>query len=85
MVLFVEPEFPRISHISAYAAHQGGLVLRYGRGRPIIIRIQAIWFRMIRLAFHIRDSQEIDRLGSQKPSGALVELNKATSLRSPRK
>ena len=28
--------FPRISHISAYAAHQGGLVLWYGLGRPVI-------------------------------------------------
>ena len=32
MVQFVEPEFFRVSHISAYAAHQGGLVLRYGLG-----------------------------------------------------
>ena len=39
MVYFVEPEFPRISHISAYANHQGGLVLRYGLERPVIIRI----------------------------------------------
>ena len=30
MAYFVEPEFPRISHISARAAHQGGLVLWYG-------------------------------------------------------
>ena len=27
---------PQISHISAYAAHQGGLVLWYGPGRPVI-------------------------------------------------
>ena len=37
MVYFVEPEFPRISHISAYAAHHGGLVLRYGLERPATI------------------------------------------------
>ena len=37
MFLFVEPKFPQISHISAYAAHQGGLVLRYGLERPEII------------------------------------------------
>ena len=30
----MESGFPRISHISAYAAHQGGLVLWHGLGRP---------------------------------------------------
>ena len=53
MVYFVEPEFPRISHVSAYATHQGGLVLVYGLERPVIIRIgdDLDGFRMIRLAF----------------------------------
>ena len=37
MFWFVEPGFPRISHIAAYAAHQGGLVLWYGLGRPVIL------------------------------------------------
>ena len=32
----MEPRFPRKSHISAYPAHQGGLVLRYGLGRSVI-------------------------------------------------
>ena len=33
-----EPEFSRISHISAQCAvHQGGLVLRNGLERPVII------------------------------------------------
>ena len=27
----------RISHISAYAAHQGGLVIWYGLGRPVLL------------------------------------------------
>ena len=36
MLQLVEPGFPRISHISAYVAHQGGLVLWYGLGRPVI-------------------------------------------------
>ena len=36
MVLLGDPGFPQISHISAYAAHQGGLVLWYGLGRPVI-------------------------------------------------
>ena len=36
MVLLVEPGFPQISHISAYAPHRGRLVLRYGLGRPVI-------------------------------------------------
>ena len=35
-LMLVEPGFPRTSHISAYAAHQGGLVLWYGLGRPVI-------------------------------------------------
>ena len=30
MFELVEPGFPRTSHISAYAAHQVGLVLWYG-------------------------------------------------------
>ena len=36
MFKLVEPGLPRISDISAYAAHQGGLVLWYGLGRPVI-------------------------------------------------
>ena len=32
----VEPEFPRISYIFAYVAHQGGLVLWHGLQRPVI-------------------------------------------------
>ena len=36
MFQLVQPGFPHISHISAYAAHQGGLVLWYGLGRPVI-------------------------------------------------
>ena len=35
MVLLGELGFPRISHISAYAAPQGGLVSWYGLGRPV--------------------------------------------------
>ena len=48
MVLkFVKPEFPRISRISAYAAHKGGLVLRYGLERPVNIRIEIIWMGFV--------------------------------------
>ena len=36
MVRFVEPEVIRISHNSADATHQGGLLLRYGIERPVI-------------------------------------------------
>ena len=36
MFWLVQPGFPRISHIFAYVAHQGGLVLRYGLGRPVV-------------------------------------------------
>ena len=36
MFWLVEPGLPRTSLISAYAAHQGGLVLWYGLGRPVI-------------------------------------------------
>ena len=37
MFYIVEPGFPCVFLISAYAAHQGGLVLWYGLGRPVII------------------------------------------------
>ena len=36
MFSLVEPAFPRIPQISAYVAHQGGLVLWYGLGRLVI-------------------------------------------------
>ena len=42
VVWFVEPEFSRISHISAYATHQGGLVLRYGLEMPVISEFEII-------------------------------------------
>ena len=38
----VEPEFPRISYIFAYVAHQGGLVLWHGLQRPAIASKYAI-------------------------------------------
>ena len=58
MVYFVEPEFLRVSNISAYATLLGRLVLRYGLERPVIIRF---WdhldrFRTLRLAFFIGES-----------------------------
>ena len=43
MFQLVEPGFARIFHISAYAAHQGGLVLRYGLGRPVITPPKGNW------------------------------------------
>ena len=39
------PEPPIFLHI--YAAHQGGLVLRYGLERPVIIRIKIIWMGFV--------------------------------------
>ena len=61
-------------------------MIRLGLGRPVIIRIldHLDGFRMIRLAFCIRDnSQEIDGRHvspiSEAISGALVESNKATT------
>ena len=36
VALLGEPKFPRVSHISAHAAHQDGLVLWYGLGRPVL-------------------------------------------------
>ena len=36
MLKLGEPGFTRISHVSAYAAHQGGLVLWYGLGNSVI-------------------------------------------------
>ena len=47
MVKLVEPGFPRISHISAYATHRGGLVLKYGLGRPVITSKIGTWFVFI--------------------------------------
>ena len=47
IVQFVEPEFPRISHTSAHAAHQGGLVLRYGLKRSVIFRIEIMWMGFV--------------------------------------
>ena len=43
MFWLVQPGFPRISHISAYAVHQGGLVLWYGLGRPVITPPKGNW------------------------------------------
>ena len=36
LMVLVEPRFPRIFHISAYAAHQSGLVLWCGLERPVV-------------------------------------------------
>ena len=38
LVQIVEPEFSRISHVSAYAINQGRLVLRYGVEKPVVVR-----------------------------------------------
>ena len=53
----MEPGFPRISHISAYAAHQGGLVLWYGLGRPVTTSKEVILVRfcIVWMTFRIRD------------------------------
>ena len=36
MFWLVDPGFPRFSHIYAYVAYQGGLVLLYGLQKPVI-------------------------------------------------
>ena len=53
----------RISHIAAYAAHQGGLVLWYDLGRPAITSGIGNWsvFVFTRMAFCIRDNREMRR------------------------
>ena len=43
MFWLVQPGFPRISHIFAYAPHQGGLVLCYDLGRPVITPKTGNW------------------------------------------
>ena len=43
MFSLVEPGFPRIYHVSALAAHQGGLVLWYGLGRPVVTSKVGSW------------------------------------------
>ena len=40
-----------MSHISAYAAHQGGLVLWYGLGRPVIAPKIGYWFIFVLLGW----------------------------------
>ena len=51
MVYLVEPGFSRISHISAYAAHQGGLVLWYGLGRSVITSKIGNWSVFVSLGW----------------------------------
>ena len=72
MVLLGELTFPRISHISAYAAHQGGLVLWYGLGRPVITSEIGNWSVFVLLGWRFvfgiiikRDGREPHR---QMPS-----------------
>ena len=43
MFRLVKPGFPRNSHISAYAAHQSGLVVFYGLGRLVITPTIGNW------------------------------------------
>ena len=54
LMVYLEPGFPRISHISAYyATHQGGLVvLRYGLGRPVITPKMGNWSVFVLLGWH---------------------------------
>ena len=49
----MEPGFPRISHISTCAAHQGGLVLWYGLGRPVITSEIGNWSVFILLGWRL--------------------------------
>ena len=74
VALLGEPKFPRVSHISAHAAHQDGLVLWYGLGRPVITSEVGNWsvFVFVRMAFCIRDNHEMRRARAphcQMPSG----------------
>ena len=86
MVSFVEPEFPRISHISELYGLSGWAIVKI---RPRKACIYPNWyklygFRMIRLAFYIRDSREIDRGHVSRISEAILGSGgiekKATSL-----
>ena len=65
MVQSVGPGFPRISHISAYAAHQGGLVLWYDLGRPVITSEIGHWSVFVlfgwRFIFGIKETGESPR------------------------
>ena len=80
----MESGFAGISHISAYAAHQGGLVLRYGLGKSVITPKIGNWsvFVFVGMAFDIRDNHETrcaraPRLRRHHGSGG---INKAASL-----
>ena len=55
----MEPGFPRISHISANAAHQGGLVFWYGLGRPVTTSL--VPFRIVWMVFCVGDNHEMGR------------------------
>ena len=68
IVKLEEPGFPRICHISSYAAHQGGLVLWYGLGRPVITSERLlVRFRIVWMAFCIRDNHEMRRARAPHP------------------
>ena len=84
MVLLGDPGFPQISHISAYAAHQGGLVLWYGLGRPVITSEIGNWSVFVFLGWCFvfgiimkRDWREPHIVRCHHGSGG---INKAASL-----
>ena len=72
MVLLGEPGFPRISRISAYAAHQGGLVLWDGLGRPVITSEKGHWSVFVLLGWRFVFGSIIKRDGREPASSAAI-------------
>ena len=72
MVYLEEPGFPRISHISAYAAHQGGLVLWYGLGRPVITSEIGNWSVFVLLGWRLYSGLSWNETGESPTSSDAI-------------
>ena len=67
MFWLVDPRFTRISHVSAYEAHQGGLALRYSLGRPAITSEIGNWSVFVLLGWRFAFGLIIKRDGREPP------------------
>ena len=80
MVYLVEPGFSRISHISAYAAHQGGLVLWYGLETPVITSEIGNWSVFVLLGWRFVFGVIIKRDGREPASSDAITTLGITKL-----
>ena len=72
MVKLGEPGFARISHISAYTAHQGGLVLWYGLGTPVITSEIGNWSVFVLLGWRFEFGIIMKRDGREPTSSDAI-------------